>query len=534
MYWNQISFPIWKTWIYRLYVESTLDKRRKASLSLFSYIWQDIDPWLSFIISTTRESLPTIISTIPKEKLWSNISRELEWPQKVQQQSESWKWTNFLIRFPGKYTINSSTKKDDGSILAVARKEFTVRYSNFNPYNIDINNLISKEWQIVDITMKSPNYRERKVNRWDGKLTTVNNISNQTHSYSKKGIYTIQSEIVLQNGEKINEIKTISIQSRESLWKADRILNIDIKKLKSTVNDRMLFSLNRIWYNDNNIITRYLNDWLHTVYENKYIYSSAGIYYPTIYESIWVCEATSRQWTIVIQWSKKYTCLEMLLYNIPPISDIDGDGIDDICDDDIDGDWTKNIIWFIDYTEEYLNNRLLTWFSEKYKTNKDLFDSHFTWSCSLDNCPFSINWDQKDSNWDWIWDQCTEWHNNIIKFDSEYNPWSTTISWSTTQTWSIIDTDQDGIIDIYDQCPFVKENINGYQDEDGCPEVGNDNICEWTIIWGPTITTECIMCPCQYVNQSSDILPGDIIRTSLWSLTGNILQSRSTEYSISN
>jgi hypothetical protein len=41
----------------------------------------------------------------------------------------------------------------------------------------------------------------------------------------------------------------------------------------------------------------------------------------------------------------------MLINNLTPLSDIDGDGIDDICDDDIDGDGIKNIIGFIEYKE---------------------------------------------------------------------------------------------------------------------------------------------------------------------------------------
>ena len=33
-----------------------------------------------------------------------------------------------------------------------------------------------------------------------------------------------------------------------------------------------------------------------------------------------------------------------------------------------------------------------------------------------------------------------------------------------------IDGDSDGIVDIIDQCPDVRETYNQYQDEDGCPD----------------------------------------------------------------
>jgi hypothetical protein len=42
---------------------------------------------------------------------------------------------------------------------------------------------------------------------------------------------------------------------------------------------------------------------------------------------------------------------------------------------------------------------------------------------------------------------------------------------SVTVQIGIIDTDNDGIEDINDDCPSVAENYNDYQDDDGCPDV---------------------------------------------------------------
>ena len=33
------------------------------------------------------------------------------------------------------------------------------------------------------------------------------------------------------------------------------------------------------------------------------------------------------------------------------------------------------------------------------------------------------------------------------------------------------DRDDDGIPDVYDQCPDIPEDKNGIEDEDGCPEI---------------------------------------------------------------
>jgi len=42
---------------------------------------------------------------------------------------------------------------------------------------------------------------------------------------------------------------------------------------------------------------------------------------------------------------------------------------------------------------------------------------------------------------------------------------------SPTTSTETKDTDLDGIPDDIDECPFVPETINGYQDEDGCPDI---------------------------------------------------------------
>ncbi len=37
------------------------------------------------------------------------------------------------------------------------------------------------------------------------------------------------------------------------------------------------------------------------------------------------------------------------------------------------------------------------------------------------------------------------------------------------------DTDEDGIIDAYDRCPYQEETVNGFQDDDGCPETSSSD-----------------------------------------------------------
>ena len=38
-----------------------------------------------------------------------------------------------------------------------------------------------------------------------------------------------------------------------------------------------------------------------------------------------------------------------------------------------------------------------------------------------------------------------------------------------------IDVDDDGIVNAEDDCPYVPEDYDGFEDHDGCPETDNDN-----------------------------------------------------------
>ena len=44
----------------------------------------------------------------------------------------------------------------------------------------------------------------------------------------------------------------------------------------------------------------------------------------------------------------------------------------------------------------------------------------------------------------------------------------------SVRLWNQRDSDNDGINDDVDKCPFEEEDIDGFQDEDGCPDIDND------------------------------------------------------------
>lgn len=141
---------------------------------------------------------------------------------------------------------------------------------------------------------------------------------------------------------------------------------------------------------------------------------------------------------------KNYTC------------DLDGDKIPDTCDSDIDNDGISNLLWLINF-----ENKNCSYESDPNKWNANLnqgiLTKHYQNICSLDNAPFNNNPNQLDLNQDGIGDI----QDTILIVGSG----------------DIIDTDNDGISDTQDLCPTIQETWNGIYDTDGCPEAGQEFLC---------------------------------------------------------
>ncbi|MDO4714174.1 MAG: hypothetical protein Q4B28_06105 [bacterium] len=73
------------------------------------------------------------------------------------------------------------------------------------------------------------------------------------------------------------------------------------------------------------------------------------------------------------------------------------------------------------------------------------------------------------------------------------------------------DRDGDGIPDVFDQCPDIPEEINGIQDQDGCPEITPP--CTGTHC--PLVAPLCNSCPCQYADFSNTLHKNDSVRAHL-------------------
>jgi len=166
--------------------------------------------------------------------------------------------------------------------------------------------------------------------------------------------------------------------------------------------------------------------------------------------------------------------------------DMDRDKIPDICDEDIDGDGTNNLMWLILY--EKPNCAI-----DSQNTNIPLEQYEHQQAAqgiNIDNCPFRVNADQADDNKNWYGNVCDNgWSNgdgggdtdktSCILFDGTIYPWP---------------------------CPVINPTT---------PSISTIQV-KW-----------CSKCPCQYVQA-----PSDIVRSILLNQQQSFIQVIGTTLSI--
>ncbi len=514
---QKILYPISKSGIYTLYVQSKSDTRRKASISLIT----NYNKWYTntnLSLSLSKKYLPSILTAqIITDGNSENILRNLEWPENQSKITKNNLINSFLIRKEGNYTLTSTIKNKNNETVWITSRSFNIENENNDIYNINISNISPLIWEQVTMNIENT-IKERKIDRWNW-ISEIQSKNNVNHTYQKNGIYVIKSDIITSDNKKIIDYKTILIKEKNK--NENKILKVKPFVWEWITQLPISLIINRIGYTNTDIITQYSYDgitfstWPKT---SIWPYNNSAIYYPEIKEIVWLCQYTASQSTVVIN-SNTFSCLNMKIKNIKAQCDMDWDWIDDRCDDDIDGDGVKNPIWLI--IENHFSCDINKATIDKYKRDsmmKQLQENVLrNTSCiSIDNCPLQSNNDQIDNNNNWIWDKC---ENNQYIFGNYNN----SRSW-----WNIDeDSDNDGINNSIDKCPNISETYNWYEDNDWCPELWDNNPCDIKVLWNSSIWFECLQCPCQYVQESADIKPWDIIRTTLRNISWNILQSRS-------
>jgi hypothetical protein len=184
------------------------------------------------------------------------------------------------------------------------------------------------------------------------------------------------------------------------------------------------------------------------------------------------------------------------VYN-PEQTNTDGDGIGDACDvctddpdNDIDGD---GICAGNGYSPPKTGDND----NCPAVNNPDQADDDLDGiGDACDNCPTNANPDQTDTDGDGLGNSCDDDDDNdgytdemeIALGSDPLNPRSTpehtSLPWTCTDGIDNdldglpdlldCDSDGDGIANYFDTCPFRSEDMDGYQDDDGCPDLDND------------------------------------------------------------
>jgi hypothetical protein len=167
--------------------------------------------------------------------------------------------------------------------------------------------------------------------------------------------------------------------------------------------------------------------------------------------------------TEVIPKGGEITEAECPCINNPNQNDTDSDKTIDVCDTDIDNDTVLNAMCVFD------DSGVLD--PAKVKESKD-------------NCIFIPNTEQTDSDVNGVGDACEE----------------------------------------LDECPTVPEDMDGVEDEDGCPEVDDlfpDEAPGVYVDKGPD---------CSFIDYEADLVPGDIIMTAITDIvTHDVIYEGSNE-----
>ena len=367
---------------------------------------------------------------------------------------------NVTIKENGKYVVTAKWYKN-GELKAVAMftmlQDWSPKFSSvgIKPGNLREDSLISSNlvWLLrKDIGNITVNWWW-STSKWSDLV--------YKHAYDEPWLKTIQYDLELKDWSVLNNVATINVQN--PLLMDSYAVNIEGDRLGYNQNEQLALWLNM--YPKTSVMSLFTS---YQVWQKRFLYnpdfsktlldfsySSAGDKLLTNLVEVNRCVALLNQWTVHIN-SMDICENAMKNWTLSGYKcDQDGDKIPDICDDDIDWDGVKNLIWIILHENKDCS-------IGENNINSDLLEKEM-WVCSLDNCPFASNSDQSDLNNNWIWDVCEEFVSKLLS-PSLHGSWgSSTLILDRDQDW-------DGVLDSADTCIDIPWNS-----DNGCPEQYNQN-----------------------------------------------------------
>ena len=394
-----------------------------------------------------------------------------------------WEKYKFTVAENGVYVVNAKWYKD-GELKAVAM--LTLNH-NWTPSYANMTIKPAYLWEDVSVTTNLAWVLRKDIENiginWWWETTDSQNLT-QKYAYSAGWLQTIQQIVELKDGTKLYAVATMTIQNPDLLQ--SYALNVEWKRLNYNQNEKMALWLNM--YPKSSAISLFTSyqagkkDFIVNPNFDKQVldfsYVTAGDKVLTNSVEVNKCVSLMNQWTVHI--NSVDVCMAAIKSN--KLSnykcDKDGDKIPDICDDDIDGDGKKNLIWLI--THENKDCSITA-----NNINIEVLKRQF-WICSLDNCPFDWNEDQLDMNNNWVWEMCESRMSDLLKYSMDIVD-----GWNGVMTLDM-DGDQDWIPDTKDSCPSVPWNS-----ANGCPQYANQNCWVFSSCGNGKIDAweTCLNCP---------------------------------------
>ncbi|MEF2176159.1 MAG: thrombospondin type 3 repeat-containing protein [Candidatus Absconditabacteria bacterium] len=409
------------------------------------------------------------------------------------------------IEQTGEYPIQGTAYKQ-GNEIGISQANISIQKDgSFGSY-LRANNLMPNSGEEISFTTTITGFNENDINIIEWHYGDGNPILNKsltsTKSYIEGGNYNIIQKIYLKSGKLITNKLNIFVTKTSGI--GDISSNITADTLTQTVNKNINFTLKTtnianediasiVWRMGDGTNKTFSTD-IGKAFNYSHLYKRSGNF--TIYNTVFTKNNTQLNSSMTVEITSGVDCSNKIgTYKC----DIDKDGIPDVCDDDIDGDGIPNLLNILSFENSncsFSGNFNLQTLTQEFNASKK--------GANLDNCPFSSNQEQEDSDSNGIGDICESMFENLENND---------------------DQDNDGIIDSEDACPMVPEDYDGIEDGDGCPEF--DELSNNWENKSYISVTPCNQCPCEYADFSSTMRKFDQIRAILLDSQGKIIYKSS-------